>query len=176
MVKFGHFCFVWGKSENYLVLGSYCSLLSQSWWKHATKWVNEVNWASKGKVILWPWPKVTQISKLEHVFLRNSGALETKVHMKAYWRLGMKIYTNELGHMTKIATMPIYCKNLLNSSPLEPMTRWPWNLVCSIKNQSTIKLVQRMTLGWPWFFLRQGQIWENANTKDFMESLKILAY
>ena len=26
----------------------------------------------------------------------------------------MKIYTNELGHMTNIATMPIYSKNLKN--------------------------------------------------------------
>ena len=26
----------------------------------------------------------------------------------------MKIYTNELGHMTNMATMPIYVKNLEN--------------------------------------------------------------
>ena len=34
--------------------------------------------------------------------------------MKAYVRMGMKIYTNELGHMTSMATMPIYGKNLKN--------------------------------------------------------------
>ena len=28
--------------------------------------------------------------------------------------MGMKIYTNELGHMTSMATMPIYGKNLKN--------------------------------------------------------------
>ena len=28
--------------------------------------------------------------------------------MKAYGRMGMKIYINELGHMTKVAAMPIY--------------------------------------------------------------------
>ena len=27
-----------------------------------------------------------------------------------------------------------------------------------------------MTLGWHWSFLWQGQIWENADTVDFMES------
>ena len=40
------------------------------------------------------------------------GNLEPKVHMKANGRMGMKIYTNELGHMTKIAAMSIYGKNL----------------------------------------------------------------
>ena len=29
----------------------------------------------------------------------------------------MKIYTNELGHMTNMATMPIYGQNLKKSSP-----------------------------------------------------------
>ena len=29
-----------------------------------------------------------------------------------------------------------------------------------------------ITLGWPWHFLQQGQVWENANSKDFMESFK----
>ena len=33
----------------------------------------------------------------------------------------MKINTNELGHMTKMAAMPIYGKNLKNSSSPEPI-------------------------------------------------------
>ena len=33
----------------------------------------------------------------------------------------MKIYTNEFGHMTKMAAMPIYGKNLKKSSSLEPI-------------------------------------------------------
>ena len=32
----------------------------------------------------------------------------------------MKTNTNELGHMTKMATMPIYGKNLKKSSSPEP--------------------------------------------------------
>ena len=39
----------------------------------------------------------------------------------------MKINTNGLCHMTKMAAMPIYGKNLLTSSALEPKGRWPWN-------------------------------------------------
>ena len=37
--------------------------------------------------------------------------------MKAYGRMRMKFFTNELGHMTKMAAMPIYGKNPLKSSP-----------------------------------------------------------
>ena len=33
----------------------------------------------------------------------------------------MKIYINELGHMTKMAAMPIYGKNLKKSSLPEPI-------------------------------------------------------
>ena len=35
----------------------------------------------------------------------------------------MKIYTNELGHKTNMATMPISGKNLKKSSTLEPIDR-----------------------------------------------------
>ena len=35
----------------------------------------------------------------------------------------MKINTNELGYMTKMATMPIYGKKLKKSSSLEPIDR-----------------------------------------------------
>ena len=68
MVKFGHIGFCMRKSENYYFFGNYCSLGSQSCMKHLAKWVNEVEWVSKVKVILWPWSKVTQISKLKLVF------------------------------------------------------------------------------------------------------------
>ena len=33
----------------------------------------------------------------------------------------MKIYTNELDHMTKMAAMPVYGKNLKKSSSPEPI-------------------------------------------------------
>ena len=81
--------------------------------------------------------------------------------MKAWGRNGMKINTNELGHITYMAAMPIYGKNLKKSSPPEPIDRWPWNLVCSIVYASTTKIVQIMTLGCTWPILRQGQIWSH---------------
>ena len=43
-----------------------------------------------------------------YVFSETIESFETKVHMKAYGRIGMNIDTNELGHKTKMATMPKY--------------------------------------------------------------------
>ena len=66
---------LYGKSENYLYFGHYCGLRSQSCLKHVAKWLYDVEWVSKVKVILWPWSKVTQISKLKLVFLINTWAI-----------------------------------------------------------------------------------------------------
>ena len=48
----------------------------------------------------------------------------------------------------------------------------PWNMVCSISYSSSTKIIHLMTLGWRWPFLWQGQIWDNANTLDFIESFE----
>ena len=160
-VKFGHIGFCMGKSENYLFFRNYCSLRSQSCLKHSAKWVYEVGWVSKVKVILWSWLKVTQISKLNFFFSKTVGRFGTKVRMKAWRRIGIKINTNVLGHMTKMAAIPIYGKNLKKSSSPEPIDRWPWNLVCSIVYVCTTKIVQIISLGWPWPILCQGQIWSH---------------
>ena len=37
---------------------------------------------------------------------------EAKFHMEPQWDVGMKICSNVLGHITKIASRPIYGKNL----------------------------------------------------------------
>ena len=43
--------------------------------------------------------------------------------MKAEVRMGMIIFTNELGHMTNMATIPIYGKNRKKASSPEAMDR-----------------------------------------------------
>ena len=63
--------------------------------------------------------------------------------------------------MINMAAMSIYGKNLKTSSSPEPIDWWPWNLVCSIVYASTTKIIQILTLGWPWYILRQGQIWSH---------------
>ena len=54
---------------------------------------------------------------------KTVGRFGTKIEMKALGRKGMKIYTNELGHMTNMAAMPIYAENLKKSSSPEPLDR-----------------------------------------------------
>ena len=44
-------------------------------------------------------------------------------HMKACKRMGMKIRTIELSHMTKMAAMPIYGQKLFKDSSPEPIDR-----------------------------------------------------
>ena len=89
----------------------------------------------------------------------TTGPIKVKFHMELLWDGGTKVCSNVHGHMTKMAAMPIYGKNLKKSSSLEPKGQWPWNLVCKIGCLSTTKFAQMMTLSWPWPILRQGQIW-----------------
>ena len=93
--------------------------------------------------------------------------------MKAWGRMEMKIYINESGHMTNIATIPIYGKNLKKFFAQEPIDWWPWNMVCSIVYASTNKIVQIMTLGWPWLILCQGQILGKVKIIIFWKLLQL---
>ena len=89
----------------------------------------------------------------------TTGPIKDKFHIELLWDRGMKFCSNGPGHMTKMAAMPIYGKNLKKSSSLEPEGPWPWILVCIIGGLSTTKFAQMMTLGWLWPILWQGQIW-----------------
>ena len=119
-----------------------------------SKWVHESIWISKVRVIHWPWSKVTQIQHFQ-----TAWTIEAKFYVEPPWDGGTKVWSNGLGHMTKMATTLIYGKNLKTSSSLEPKGQWPWKLVCSIGYSSTTKFVQIMTLWWPWPILQQGKIW-----------------
>ena len=45
--------------------------------------------------------------------------LEAKFHMEPPWDGGTKVCANGPGHMTKMANMPIYGKNIKKSSSLK---------------------------------------------------------
>ena len=51
---------------------------------------------------------------LNIVFSDNSWPIESKFHMTTSYNWLVKTYTNCYGHMTNMATMPIYGKNTLN--------------------------------------------------------------
>ena len=57
----------------------------------------------------------------------TTGPIGAKFHMTSPWDGGKKICSNSPGHMTKMAAMPIYGKNLKKSSSPEPKGWWPWN-------------------------------------------------
>ena len=89
--------------------------------------------------------------------LETARLIEAKFHVDPPWDGGTKVSSTGQGHMTKMAAMPIYGKNIKKSS-LEPKGWRPWKLICNIEYLSTAKYVQMMTLGWPWpILLGQGQ-------------------
>ena len=104
-------------------------------------------------------PVSLRFSISNFVSLETAGPIEAKFYMEPPWDGRTKFYSNNLGHMTKMAAMPIYGKNHKQSSSLEPKSRWPWNLVCSIGYSSSTKFIQVTTMGWPWPILRHGLIW-----------------
>ena len=49
--------------------------------------------------------------------------IEAKFHVEPQWDRGTKVFSNGPSHITKMAAMPIYGKNMKNSSSLEPKGR-----------------------------------------------------
>ena len=79
------------------------------------------------------WPPFSNIFSTE-----TTWSIKAKFYVVPPWEGGRKVYINGPGHMTKMAAMPIYGKNLQKSSP-EPEVLWYWNLACSIRDSSSTK-------------------------------------
>ena len=58
-------------------------------------------------------------------FSETAGPFSFKFHMQPSNKGGKKVYLFRPGHLTKMATMLIYGKNLEKSFPPEPMGRLP---------------------------------------------------
>ena len=56
-----------------------------------------------------------------NIFTKTAWPIKDKFRVKSPWEVGKKVYINGTGHMTKMATMLIYDKNLQKSSPTEPI-------------------------------------------------------
>ena len=54
------------------------------------------------------------VNIFKRLLLRTTGPLEAKFHMESPCNGRMKVCSNGPGHMTKMAAMPIYGKNLKN--------------------------------------------------------------
>ena len=65
---------------------------------------------------------VCSVSTFSNIFSSDiTEPIEAKFHVEPPWDRRTKGCSNGSGHMTKMAAMPIYGKNLKESSP-EPMT------------------------------------------------------
>ena len=60
----------------------------------------------------------------KHTFSETMRPIERKFHLKSPYDRLANIYANCSGHMTKMASTPIYGKILYISS-LEPKGQWP---------------------------------------------------
>ena len=60
-------------------------------------------------------------STISNVFFSETAwPIKAKFYVEPPWEGGKKVYINCPGHMTKMAAMPIYGKNLKKSSSPEP--------------------------------------------------------
>ena len=78
-------------------------------------------------------------------FSETTKPVGLKFHMKTPYDRLAKIYTNCSGHMTKMATMPIYSKNPLNI--FFSGTKGAMDLVYSIEDVGPTRFAQIMNLG-----------------------------
>ena len=106
-----------------------------------------------GELIGYPWSGVRRLSvvcrpsTISNVFSsETTWAIEHKFYVQTPWQGGKKVYINGPGHMTKMAAMPIYSKNLYKSSSQEPAGRFLQNLVCLSGTPAHHSLYKMMTL------------------------------
>ena len=52
------------------------------------------------------------MSTFSNISSETTGPIKVKFHIDAPWNRGTEVYSTGPGHMTKIAAMPIYGKNL----------------------------------------------------------------
>ena len=71
---------------------------------------------------------------------------ELRFHMKTPYDRLAKIYTKCTGHMTNMATTPIYGKTPLNVFFSGTKGQWPWDLVCSIGDVVPTRFAQMIDL------------------------------
>ena len=76
---------------------------------------------SQGGLIVYPSsrrPSVVCRPPFSKIFFSETAwPIKAKFYVEPPWEGGTKVYVNGPGHMTKMAAMPIYGKNLKKSSP-----------------------------------------------------------
>ena len=126
-----------GKRELICLLSFTCNYVVSVWRGFLFLWVLGMGYVisssepsgSQGELIVYPWSGVRRrpsASVIVRPHFSNIFSSETawptkaKFYVEPPWGGGTKVYINDPGHMTKMATMPIYGKNLKKSSSPEP--------------------------------------------------------
>ena len=161
-VKFDHIGFYMGKSENHYFFRKILQPQVSSCLKHSAKWVNEVEWVSKVKAILWSWSKVTQISKLKFVFRRNSWAIWNQSSYESLRENGnIKFIQMSWVTWPTWPPFPYMVKTLKNLLLQKQLADDLENWYVALSMQVLPRLFKLWPWGWPWPILRQGQIWSH---------------
>ena len=74
---------------------------------------------SQGELIVYPSSRHPSVVRppFSKISSETAWPIIAKFYVEPPWEGGTKVYINRLGHMTKMAAMPIYGKNLKKSSP-----------------------------------------------------------
>ena len=144
-----------------------------------TKWVFAPVWIWNVKVIHWSGSQSFNFNIFKLLFLNNPWADWSQISCGASSGWGTRFCSNGPSHMTKMATMSIYGKNLQKFSSLKSKGRWPWNLKCSIEYyQICSNDSSGLTL--TYFMARSNLVpyvscfvWEKVKTKDFSETIVV---
>ena len=67
------------------------------------------------------------LSTFSNISFENTGPIEAKFHLEPPWGSGTEVCSNDHGHMTKMAAMPICgrtVKNLLRNQKADDLETW----------------------------------------------------
>ena len=108
---------------------------------------------------------------------QTSRPIEARFHVDPPCDRGMKVCSNGLCHMTNMAAMPIYGKNLKKSSSLEPKGQWRRKFECSI-GYFQVYSNDEPELTLTYFTARSNLIpyafvWEKGKIMDFSETIVV---
>ena len=109
---------------------------------------------------------------------KQLGQSKSKVYTERPWDGGTKVCSNGPGHMTKMATMPIYGKNLkknFRNQKADDLETW-WAALGA-------RVLPRLFKWWPWVdldlfygkvkFGPYAFVWEKGKTMDFSETVVV---
>ena len=86
------------------------------------------------------------VQNFKHLFLQTAWLIKAKFCVESPWVGGTKVCSWNLGHMTRMATTPIYGKPFQKSSSPEPVDRFPRNLVRNIGHSCSSHTTAQKTL------------------------------